>query len=77
MAFKLPKVIYKIPWWWQEFITKMNQGQIYAKGDKGDTGNPGLPGDILSNPPPGCRKVKNIYVNQAGKAVVEYDDTPV
>jgi len=77
MAFNLPKVIFKIPWWWNDFIAKLKAGKIYEKGDKGDKGDPGLPGDIISNPPSGCRKVKNLYVNQAGKAIVEYDDTPV
>jgi len=35
-------------------------------------------GDLLvSAPPPGCMKIKNIYVNAAGKTIVEYDDAPV
>ncbi len=29
---------------------------------------------ILSDPPPGGLKVKNIYVNDDGKIVVEYED---
>lgn len=30
----------------------------------------------LSNPPPGCRKIKNLYVNEQGKTVVEFKDEP-
>lgn len=30
----------------------------------------------LSKPPPGCRKVKNLYVNEEGKTVVEFKDEP-
>lgn len=29
---------------------------------------------ILSNPPSGCYKITNLYVNGEGKLVVEYDD---
>lgn len=77
MAFKVPRILFKLPWWWDDLIKKMNRGEIYAKGDKGEKGDSGLPGDIMSNPPSGCRKVKNIYVNQTGKLIVEYDNTPV
>jgi len=30
----------------------------------------------LSKPPPGCRKVKNIYVDESNKTVVEFKDEP-
>jgi len=31
----------------------------------------------LSNPPPGCKKIKNLYVNpETGKTVVEFKDEP-
>ena len=31
----------------------------------------------LSNPPPGCRKIKNIYVDpETGKTIVEFKDEP-
>lgn len=32
---------------------------------------------IVSNPPPGGFKVVNVYVNDAGRLVIEYDDTEV
>lgn len=72
-----PKVIYDYPWWWSEFFRKLQNSQIYAKGDKGDKGDPGEIAKPFSIPPPGCKKVKNLYVNEAGKFVIEYDDTPV
>jgi len=53
------------------------RGHDGPKGDPGDQGAPGLAGDIISDPPPGCKKVKNLYVNESGKFVVVYDDTPV
>ncbi len=29
---------------------------------------------IVSNPPPGCYPVLNVYVNQAGELCCDYDD---
>ncbi len=69
-----PKVIYEYPWWWPTFFRKLQDGQIYAKGDKGESGESA---GSFSVPPPGCKTVKNLYVNQAGKFVIEYDDNPV
>jgi len=73
---KIPRVIFKEPWWWNDFILKLAQGKIYAKGDKGEKGDPGGLDASLSMPPPGCKKVRNLYVNRTGKLVVEYEDNP-
>lgn len=32
---------------------------------------------LKSSPPTGAKRITNLYVNDAGKTVVEYDDTPV
>ncbi len=37
----------------------------------------GLGFTTLSNPPPGYFRVVNLYVNGAGKLIIEYDDQPV
>jgi hypothetical protein len=31
---------------------------------------------MVSNPPPGCYKVINIYVDPTGKLIVKWSDTP-
>ena len=37
----------------------------------------GITLENLSNPPPGCRKIKNIYVDpETGKTIVEFKDEP-
>lgn len=36
----------------------------------------GVTQEDLSFAPPGCRKVKNLYVNELGKTVVEFKDEP-
>ncbi len=41
------------------------------------TENGGRSGEAISNPPSGNKKVVNLYVNNDGKLVVEYDTTPV
>jgi hypothetical protein len=69
---RYPRFVPAPPSWWADFEAKLAAGQIWAKGDKGDSGSPGQ--GIVSNPPAGCKKVTNIYVNQNGKLVVEYDD---
>ena len=33
--------------------------------------------ESISKPPPGGKRVTNLYVNEEGKLVVEYDETPV
>ena len=76
-----PRCVSITPWWWDDFIEKLNAGQVYAKGDKGDKGDPGggtgaPSGGVASVAPANCKKVTNIYVNEDGKIVVEYDDIP-
>lgn len=36
----------------------------------------GLGGGLISAPPQGSFKVTNIYVNSAGKLVIQYSDVP-
>lgn len=43
--------------------------------DQGGIG--GILSTTMSNPPPGYFRVVNLYVNEAGKLIVEYDDQPV
>ena len=67
-----PRVIFQVPWWFAQFLEKLQLGQIWAKGDKGD---PGV-NATLSNPPSGNYRITNLYADKAGKLVVEYDNTP-
>jgi hypothetical protein len=43
---------------WNEVAAEINQSKLRPK----------------SNPPDGCFKITNIYVNSTGKLVVEYDN---
>jgi len=55
-------------------IVEVHSGPRGLKGDKGDIATPeDIASLVLSNPPIGSHRVKNIYVNN-GKLIVEYDD---
>jgi hypothetical protein len=50
----------------------LQPGQFLKLGSDGK-----LMGEAISNPPSGSKKVVNLYVNNDGKLVIEYDSTPV
>jgi hypothetical protein len=49
-------------------VTKI-QGQTSESKDKNED-------EIVSTPPPGCFKVTNCYVDENGKFIVKWSDTP-
>ena len=72
---RFARVIFKTPWWMEDFLIKLRKGEVYAKGDRGDKGDSGASA-TLSNPPSGNYRVTNLYADKTGKLVIEYDNTP-
>lgn len=73
---RFSRVIFKTPWWMEDFLAKLGKGQIYAKGDRGEKGDSGASA-TLSNPPSGNYRVTNLYADKTGKLVIEYDNIPI
>jgi hypothetical protein len=70
------RIIFRVPWWMDDFLAKLRNGEACAKGDKGDRGDSGA-STTLSNPPSGNYRVTNLYADKTGKLVVEYDNIPI